>query len=137
MIFSTVSRAIGLFSQAFSKLATNFSRSKLSRLPSFFTTENPIISIRSYVVSRFPQCKHSLRRLMAFNSTISRLSKTRVLAIKQNGHFINDWAYKRKLHHLLFCSTLSKINPLVHSFFESLKKHYILCLTPREKYNIR
>lgn len=62
-------------------------RSYISRVLSFLTTIRGIVSSFSYVVKRFPQVSHCLRRLIELLSSAGRESITFVSAALQNGHF--------------------------------------------------
>ena len=67
--------------------ASIFARSYISRVLSFLTTIRGIVSSFSYVVKRFPQVSHCLRRLIELLSSAGRESITFVSAALQNGHF--------------------------------------------------
>src|SRR5699024_4495614 len=88
VLFSSSSYGIGRFSHALSRPSITFSRLKTSLVPSFFTTTSGESSIRSKVVKRNPQFSHSLRLLMAENSSVCLESITLELGCLHVGHFI-------------------------------------------------
>src|SRR6266508_4627483 len=97
-IASSCAGATGRFSQAFTRPARSFFRSKFSRRPSFLTTMYGISSIVSYEVKRRLQDSHSLRRRITSPSRLSRESTTRSSTAPQKGHFMPPlWRDRRRV----------------------------------------
>src|SRR3972149_6517036 len=87
-IFSSSATLTGLFWVALRRPLRILLRSKGSRRPSFFTTMSWTSSMRSYVVNRRLQFRHSRRRRIAAPSRASRESTTFSSTCPQKGHFI-------------------------------------------------
>ena len=71
---------------------------KDSRLPSLLTTMKNTSSTFSYVVKRLPHFSHSLRRRMAWPSSVGLESMTFVSGASQNGHFIGILPTVQSVH---------------------------------------
>src|SRR3989304_2269025 len=87
-IFSSSATLTGLFWVALRRPLRILLRSKGSRRPSFFTTMSWTSSMRSYVVNRRLQFRHSRRRRIAAPSRASRESTTFSSTCPPKGHFI-------------------------------------------------
>src|SRR3972149_3924765 len=87
-IFSSSATLTGLFWVALRRPLRILLRSKGSRRPSFFTTMSWTSSMRSYVVNRRLQFRHSRRRRIAAPSRASRESTTFSSPCPHKGHFI-------------------------------------------------
>src|SRR3990167_1649745 len=83
--FSIFSAEISLFSQDLIIPLRNFPLSKISRLPSFLTTNRSSVSTRSKVVNLRVHLLHSRLLLVIFPRSPSRLSTTFVTSCAQKG----------------------------------------------------
>src|SRR3970282_1157772 len=106
-IFSSSATLTGLFWVALRRPLRILLRSKGSRRPSFFTTMSWTSSMRSYVVNRRLQFRHSRRRRIAAPSRASRESTTFSSTCPQKGHFIRAAPPCHALTVRLSLSTLS------------------------------
>src|SRR3990172_10447696 len=115
-IFSSSATLTGLFWVALRRPLRILLRSKGSRRPSFFTTMSWTSSMRSYVVNRRLQLRHSRRRRIAAPSRASRESTTFSSTCPQKGNFIRApplcHALTVRLSGSTLASTVSSAEPL-------------------------